>query len=128
MKAFRIGFCGWEEHAQYILIHPTKTSEEFENDCKLAIKEVVEEEMNKSREEIDVFFNPGDLAELSAKKLVNIGYSYLEFEGDYYVPGDEISFGMNQDSKEHLSEIVGQELAQKFVSFMKIVYDEKFKH
>ncbi|MEK6829024.1 MAG: hypothetical protein AABY15_02775 [Nanoarchaeota archaeon] len=125
MKAFRIGFAGWEEQAQYVLTHPTKTFEEFNTDCASAIKKAIEETMNKSMEEINVYFDTGDLTELAAEKLVGMGYSYLEFEGDYHVPGDEISFGMNRDSKEQISNIVGDELADKFVSFMKDLYHNK---
>jgi len=125
MKAFRIGTSGWEIYGEHILTHGNKTEEEFKDDCKSSLRETLSE-VTKTLEDnnSDIFLNAYELMVKTIPKLEKLGYSFLVFDGDYEVPGSDISY------KSSDSESVTNELGQELVEFMRKAKEielEKYK-
>ena len=126
MKAFRIGTSGWEIYGEQILTHENKTEEEFKEDCKNSLKETLKEVTETLDDnDSDVFLNAYSLMERSIPKLEKLGYSFLALEGDYEVPGDDISYKSNGE-EEHIVNELGKELVE-FVNKAKEIELNKYK-
>lgn len=116
MKIFKISSSGWEIYGQHSLIHESKTTEEFNKDCKEVFTEVFKEVTSSLEENrINIFMRAYNLLEFGIPKFLERGYKPLKFEGGYSVPGDDGSFMSNYDSQQEAVKEFGAEVVEEFV-------------
>ena len=74
---FEFSWSWYEDYRPTILEGPDKTQEEFEEDCKKAMKECFNSFM-KTQEKEDMWAGLSDWVEFAAKKLEDYGYKIVK--------------------------------------------------
>jgi len=124
MRAFLFFSSGWEEYDKFYLFHEDKTPEEFQSDCKKAMSDVLsevvedEEEMKKN-----YLLNALKLLNKSVDKMLEMGYSTIEVESSFMVPGDDNSYISNFESIKEMKRCIPKFLVNKFYNTA-IEYDK----
>lgn len=110
MKIFRISSSGWEIYGQHTLTHPNKGNLEFKEDCVTAARQALVEITGQMDEDNSLAYtNAYNLMEKSLPILMNMGYSMLEIDEDYYMPGDDGGLAFEDDSNQEELNEFGQE-------------------
>lgn len=111
MKIFQLTWTWWEDYYHYLLIHPTKTKEEFEADCIRAYRESGEEYLDKCEKEL-TWVGANEWVEYTYKKLLEYGYQEAEV-ANFGTWGDYIVDYEDEDTDSDFKKIVGKELYQR---------------
>ena len=126
---FQLAWSWYEEYRHWLFENNDKTQEEFDADCKRAIRECGEEYL-KSEES---WIGAPDWIEYASNKLLEYGYKAVcpvnfEHFGTYIIEHEERkkldgSIDIREDDME-FKEIIGEELYNKAVEINKKI-DEK---
>lgn len=120
MKVFKISSSGWEIYGEHSLINESKTSEEFEQDCRDVLKEVFKE-VTETLDKKNLYMSAFHLMQFAIPKLIELGYQELEVECDYNVPGDDTSFIGNSHNQQEAIDELGADVVEAFVHKAKLI-------
>ncbi len=111
MKIFTLSWSWYEDYQYYQFCHESKTKQEFEDDVNTLIINYGKEYM----EQEDSWVGIHSWVEYASKKLIEVGYSYVETEtvnfwGGYILKGQKDEADNLYDDEQTWKNLVGEKL------------------
>ena len=114
MRTFELYWSWYEEHAYWLLSHPTKTKKQFQADVKKLLRKYGDEYLKKE----DSWASARGWIKFVAEKLVGIGYAKVLPESFGFFGGNILE---NDDDGMRWKKLVGEELFGKAIKHNKKV-------